>query len=128
MSVKARKQGNSLMVTIPKEFNLEEGVEFEPILESDGLKYKFKRKKENFADEFDDLILIELFDRGIKDKKEFIHEFKNIKSQLPKALNQLLNEGGKSSKVMSRGELEKEIGLWYKSIKQSNKNIEENKR
>lgn len=37
MTVKTRKQGNSIMITIPASFNIGENVEYEPILNKDGV-------------------------------------------------------------------------------------------
>lgn len=35
-SVKTRKQGNSVMITIPKEFNIPVGKDYEPVLSATG--------------------------------------------------------------------------------------------
>lgn len=37
MTVKTRKQGNSIMVTIPAEFNVGINVEYEPIIDENGV-------------------------------------------------------------------------------------------
>ncbi|GEP72750.1 hypothetical protein LRA02_16180 [Lentilactobacillus rapi] len=37
MIVKTRKQGNSLMITIPAEFKIDENVEFTPIKDENGV-------------------------------------------------------------------------------------------
>ncbi|MFD1420572.1 type II toxin-antitoxin system PemI/MazE family antitoxin [Lactiplantibacillus songbeiensis] len=36
MTVKTRKQGNSLMITVPAKFKIAENVEFTPVMEDDG--------------------------------------------------------------------------------------------
>ena len=40
-TTKTRKQGNSLMVTIPKSFNISEGVKLRPRLTNKGIFYEF---------------------------------------------------------------------------------------
>lgn len=37
MSVKTRKQGNSLMITVPADFKIKENMEYEPVLEDNGV-------------------------------------------------------------------------------------------
>ncbi|AUJ32872.1 MAG: AbrB family transcriptional regulator [Liquorilactobacillus nagelii] len=37
MTVKTRKQGNSIMVTIPAEFNIGVNAEYEPIIDANGV-------------------------------------------------------------------------------------------
>ncbi|MFT8424286.1 MAG: AbrB family transcriptional regulator [Liquorilactobacillus sp.] len=37
MTVKTRKQGNSIMVTIPAEFNIGVNAEYEPIIDENGV-------------------------------------------------------------------------------------------
>ncbi|MCI2018822.1 MAG: AbrB family transcriptional regulator [Lentilactobacillus buchneri] len=37
MTVKTRKQGNSLMITIPADFKIGENVEFTPVLDDNGI-------------------------------------------------------------------------------------------
>lgn len=44
MIVKTRKQGNSITMTVPKEFHIARGVEFEPELVEGGIFYRFKER------------------------------------------------------------------------------------
>lgn len=37
MTVKTRKQGNSIMITIPAEFNIGVNAEYEPIIDANGV-------------------------------------------------------------------------------------------
>mgnify|MGYP003362181593 FL=1 len=37
MTVKTRKQGNSLMIAIPVEFKVEENAEYEPMIDENGV-------------------------------------------------------------------------------------------
>ncbi|WP_063558338.1 type II toxin-antitoxin system PemI/MazE family antitoxin [Lacticaseibacillus paracasei] len=37
MTVKTRRQGNSIMVTIPASFNIGENVEYQPIIDENGV-------------------------------------------------------------------------------------------
>ncbi|MFD1550135.1 type II toxin-antitoxin system PemI/MazE family antitoxin [Levilactobacillus fuyuanensis] len=37
MTVKTRKQGNSLMITIPADFKVDENVEYKPVLDDNGI-------------------------------------------------------------------------------------------
>ncbi|WP_010579752.1 type II toxin-antitoxin system PemI/MazE family antitoxin [Liquorilactobacillus vini] len=37
MTVKTRKQGNSIMITIPAEFNIGVNAEYEPIIDENGV-------------------------------------------------------------------------------------------
>ncbi|BDR61211.1 type II toxin-antitoxin system PemI/MazE family antitoxin [Lactobacillus xylocopicola] len=37
MTVKIRKQGNSLMVTVPAGFNIKENAEYSPVMDANGI-------------------------------------------------------------------------------------------
>lgn len=37
MTVKARKQGNSLMITVPADFKVKENAEYQPVMDSNGI-------------------------------------------------------------------------------------------
>jgi antitoxin component of MazEF toxin-antitoxin module len=37
MTVKTRRQGNSIMITIPASFNIQENIEYQPIIDENGV-------------------------------------------------------------------------------------------
>lgn len=55
MITKTRKQGNSIMLTVPKEFDVPNGVEVEAKLVENGILYEFVEPKKEF------LILVKIF-------------------------------------------------------------------
>ena len=50
MLTKTRKQGNSIMLTVPKEFDVPNGVEVEAKLVENGILYEFVEPKKEFFD------------------------------------------------------------------------------
>ena len=50
MITKTRKQGNSIMVTIPKEFNIPSGVAVEAKKVENGILYTFVQEENDFLD------------------------------------------------------------------------------
>ena len=50
MITKTRKQGNSIMLTVPKEFDVPNGVEVEAKLVENGILYEFVEPKKEFFD------------------------------------------------------------------------------
>lgn len=106
---KTRKQGNSLTVTVPKSFNVGEGVKLRPRLTDKGIFYEFVNEDDFF--DFDEDILKDLVSRGYEGQ-ELINEFKQMKKNVPVAMDKLINEAEKDNLgVMSKEEFEKEIGL-----------------
>lgn len=55
MITKTRKQGNSIMLTVPKDFNVPNGIEVEAKLVENGILYEFVEHKKNF------MILVKIF-------------------------------------------------------------------
>lgn len=105
---KARKQGNSLMVTIPKSFKVKEGTALKPEMTDKGILYEFVEEDDFF--DFDEEILEDLVNQGYEGK-ELIAKFKYIRRHLPGAMDQLIQSSVNESKAIDRAELEKEIGL-----------------
>ncbi|BDP82345.1 hypothetical protein EfmAA290_30210 (plasmid) [Enterococcus faecium] len=50
MITKTRKQGNSIMLTVPKDFNVPNGVEVEAKLVENGILYEFVEPQKEFYD------------------------------------------------------------------------------
>jgi|SRR5699024_1186434 len=108
-TTKTRKQGNSLMVTIPKSFNISEGVKLRPRLTNKGIFYEFVDDDDFF--DFDEDILKDLVKKGYEGLT-LISEFKKMKANIPTAMDKLIEEAGKENVgSMSKEEFEKEIGL-----------------
>ncbi len=68
MITKTRKQGNSIMLTVPKEFDVPNGVEVEAKLVENGILYEFVEPKKNFFDFSEDIWLI-FFQKVIANKR-----------------------------------------------------------
>lgn len=76
---KTRKQGNSIMLTVPKDFNVPNGVEVEAKLVENGILYEFVEPQKEFYD-FSEDILSDIIAEGY-DKDEILVEFKNRKTK-----------------------------------------------
>lgn len=106
---KTRKQGNALTVTVPKSFNVGEGVKLRPRLTDKGIFYEFVNDDDFF--DFDEDILKDLVSQGVEGQK-LISEFKKMKKNIPAAMDKLIDEAeNEKLGVMSKEEFEKEIGL-----------------
>lgn len=106
---KTRRQGNSLTVTVPKSFNVGEGVKLRPRLTDKGIFYEFVNEDDFF--DFDEDILKDLVDQGYEGQ-ELINQFKKMKKNMPAAMDKLIGEAKKENfGSMSKKEFEKEIGL-----------------
>lgn len=106
---KTRKQGNALTVTVPKSFNVGEGVKLRPRLTDKGIFYEFVNDDDFF--DFDEDILKDLVSQGFEGQK-LISEFKKMKKNIPAAMDKLIDEAeNEKLGVMSKEEFEKEIGL-----------------
>lgn len=55
MTVKSRKVGNAVVVTIPNELAIPENVKFDPVIDADG-NLVFKRVNDLAIDEQDDIV------------------------------------------------------------------------
>lgn len=107
MRTKTRKQGNSITLTVPKEFNIKEGTIVEARLTKNGIFYEFV---DDGSMDFDVQMLEDLISEGYTDQA-LLAEFKKRKKNLPHALDNLVEQTLSEEKVMSKAELEKEIGL-----------------
>lgn len=80
MITKARKQGNSLTLTIPKDFHVEEGAKMRPERTDDGILYRFVEEEDDFFD-FSSDILADLINEGLEGA-DLLSEFKkNVNMQ-----------------------------------------------
>lgn len=109
MKTKTRKQGNSLTLTVPKEFKIGEGVTMEPKLLPNGIFYEFSTPENEFLD-FDTEILKDLISEGVE-TEYLVSEFTKRKEEIPRAFEKITTETLKNESIMTREELEKEIGL-----------------
>lgn len=109
MLTKTRKQGNSLTLTVPKEFNIAEGQTVEPELTEQGILYKFvdTDKEDDFFD-FTSDILADLVKEGYTGD-HLLTEFNARKAAIPAAFKHMRTHT--TGKVMTQEELKKAIGL-----------------
>ena len=110
MITKTRKQGNSIMLTVPKEFDVPNGVEVEAKLVENGILYEFVEPKKEFFD-FSEDILADILSEGYS-KHEILKEFRNRKNELTSAFRFIAEDTVANSKPMTKEELAAEIGLW----------------
>ncbi len=109
MITKTRKQGNSIMLTVPKEFDIPNGVEVEAKLVENGILYEFVEPKKEFFD-FTEDVLADILSEGYN-KQEILKEFKNRKSELTYMFRSIAEDTVVNSKPMTKEELAAEIGL-----------------
>lgn len=109
MITKTRKQGNSIMLTVPKEFDIPNGVEVEAKLVENGILYEFVEPKKEFLD-FSEDVLADILSEGYS-KREILEEFRNRKNALTSAFRSIAEETVATSKPMTKEELAAEIGL-----------------
>lgn len=107
-TTKTRRQGNSLVVTVPSAFHIKENTVLKPRLTSEGILYEFVDEPDDSLD-FDVDILRDLTNKGLTGE-ELITEFTRMKKAIPKAMDKLAQEAEKEP-VMTEEELRKEIGL-----------------
>ncbi len=107
-TVNTRKQGNAIMVTIPKSFHVPAGVTLKPKLTDKGIFYEFVHDDDFF--DFDENILRDLVAQGFEGQ-ELINQFKLRKKKLPDAMDKLIGEAEKDSTTMTKEQLEQKIGL-----------------
>lgn len=109
MITKTRKQGNSIMLTVPKDFNVPNGVEVEAKLVENGILYEFVEPQKEFFD-FSEDILSDIIAEGYE-KDKILAEFKNRKNKLVSSFSNIAKDTLANSKAMTKEELAKEIGL-----------------
>jgi len=89
MNVKARLQGNSIVATFPKNFNIIAGTIFEPVQTEEGILFKFVENDDFFK--FDKEILISLIEEGYEGT-ELVNEFIERKKKIPEKIDKLIKE------------------------------------
>jgi len=107
MQTKTRKQGNSLTLTVPKEYSIAPGRKVVPELRANGIFYRFVDNEDDFLD-FSTDILKSLVSQGLSGD-ELVSEFNRQKHAISESLKNLATNDDTSS--LSRKELEEEIGL-----------------
>lgn len=107
MITKARKQGNSLTLTIPKDFHVEEGAKMRPERTDDGILYRFVEEEDDFFD-FSSDILSDLINEGLEGAN-LLSEFKKRKHAIKGAFHKMAQSV--DDPAMTREELENLIGL-----------------
>ncbi|MDG3062521.1 hypothetical protein KTT66_09405 [Lacticaseibacillus casei] len=107
MQTKTRKQGNSLILTVPKEFNIVPGQKVMPELKANGIFYRFVDGGDDFLD-FSTDILKFLVAQGLTGS-ELVSEFDRQKRAISESLGSLADDD--DTLALSRKKLEKRIGL-----------------
>jgi len=97
------------MLTVPKEFDVPNGVEVEAKLVENGILYEFVEPKKEFFD-FSEDILADILSEGYS-KQEILKEFRNRKNELTSAFRFIAEDTVANSKPMTKEELAAEIGL-----------------
>lgn len=109
MITKTRKQGNSIMLTVPKDFNVPNGIEVEAKLVENSILYEFVEPQKEFYD-FSEDILSDILAEGY-DKDDILVEFRNRKSKMQASFKNIAEDTLTTSKAMTKEELATEIGL-----------------
>lgn len=109
MITKTRKQGNSIMLTVPKDFGIPNGVEVEAKLVENGILYEFIEPVKPF-DDFSEDILTDIINEGYE-HEDILSEFKARKSKLISSFQTIAKETATDRKAMTKEELATEIGL-----------------
>ena len=110
MQVKARKQGNSLTLTIPRSFHVVEGTLMTATQEGNKLIYEAVAKENDSFFDFDDLILSDILSEDVE-KSEILKEFRKRKSAIGPAIDKMIVAESKNAVRLSREEFEREVGL-----------------
>ncbi|RMC24160.1 MULTISPECIES: toxin-antitoxin system [unclassified Lactobacillus] len=106
-TIKTRKQGNSVMLSVPKSFGIKEGVATIPRITNNGIFYEFVDNDDFF--DFDTDILKDLVSQNYSGQ-ELIDKFLEAKKAIPEAINKLAQDA-EPEPIMTKEELEKEVGL-----------------
>lgn len=109
MMTQTRKQGNSIMLTVPKEFNIPDGVEVEAKLVENGIFYEFIEPKKDFFD-FSEDVLADIIAEGFSNE-DILDKFKKRKAGLTSSFKSIAEDTLLNSKPMTKEELASEIGL-----------------
>ncbi|MBW9322946.1 AbrB family transcriptional regulator [Enterococcus casseliflavus] len=109
MITKTRKQGNSIMLTVPKDFGIPNGVEVEVKLVENGILYEFIEPVKPF-DDFSEDILTDIINEGYE-HEDILSEFKARKSKLISSFKTIAKDTATDGKAMTKEELATEVGL-----------------
>ena len=109
MITKTRKQGNSVTLTVPKEFKIPVGTTMEPKLVEKGILYEFVEPPKDFYD-FSEEILADIINEGYSEES-ILDEFKKRKKELVATMKAIAEDTLTNAKAMTKEELAKEIGL-----------------
>ncbi|MGX7091676.1 AbrB/MazE/SpoVT family DNA-binding domain-containing protein [Hutsoniella sourekii] len=109
MEVKARKQGNSLVITIPSSFNIAEGTKFNPQLQGDTIIFKpIQAEAPRYIDQFDDLLIDDILNDGFTTGKEIAKEIERRKAAMDDELGEIMAQ---PAVEMSIEDFNREFGL-----------------
>ncbi|MFC6206668.1 toxin-antitoxin system [Levilactobacillus tongjiangensis] len=108
MNTKTRKQGNSITLTVPSDFNIKPGVTVSPKLTPTGIFYEFVNNEDIF--DFDTDILQDLLAQDIP-KDQLLSAFKKKKKSIPHAIEALINDTSRQELPITKAELAAELDL-----------------
>ncbi|OQO70427.1 AbrB family transcriptional regulator [Enterococcus villorum] len=97
------------MLTVPKDFNIPNGIEVEAKLVENGILYEFVEPQKEFYDFSEDILSDIIAEGYVKD--EILMEFKNRKSKMHASFRNIVEDTLTNSKAMTKEELAAEIGL-----------------
>ena len=109
MFTKTINQGNSIMVTVPKSFNIPSGVMLDVKKVENGILYTFVQEEYDFFD-FSTEILKDIIKEGYSGE-QIVQEFTQRKQRLNHQLHQMVDETLATQAWMTKEELAREIGL-----------------
>ena len=109
MFTKTINQGNSIMVTVPKSFNIPSGVMLDVKKVENGILYTFVQEENDFLD-FSAEILQDIIKEGYSGE-QIVQEFTHRKQMINHRLHQIADDTLSNQLPMTKEELSKEIGL-----------------
>lgn len=109
MFTKTINQGNSIMVTVPKSFNIPSGVMLDVKKVENGILYTFVQEEYDFFD-FSTEILQDIIKEGDRGE-QIVQEFTQRKQRINHQLHQMVDETLATQAWMTKEELAREIVL-----------------
>ncbi|KPG70591.1 AbrB/MazE/SpoVT family DNA-binding domain-containing protein [Enterococcus sp. RIT-PI-f] len=109
MITKTRKQGNSIMLTVPKDFNIPSGVAVEPKLVGNGILYEFVEPAKDFFD-FGEEILTDIIAEGYE-HEDILAAFKERKEKIVASFHTIAEEAYTDARPVTKEALEAELDL-----------------
>lgn len=109
MFTKTINQGNSIMVTVPKSFNIPSGVMLDVKKVENGILYIFVQEEYDFFD-FSTEILKDIIKEGYRGE-QIVQEFTQRKQRINHQSHQMVDETLATQAWMTKEELAREIGL-----------------